>query len=241
MPILRFTSTFFLAILTITLAVGQEPVAAGSHQKAAVSAAGALTELRQALGTTATAVPAKGAAAFQQAAFSQLNPGVKQTAAGVHISLDDKRLLVLRNDRAEQEETGVSTYRYRGTDWRNQLIWVTRQLYEETKTLLISEATGKEVEIANEPQLNLTSTLLFAQQNECYMMFEDCYPGFQLWRINKGVLQLIKEARLKNYFVVSGGWIAPKTVRLEIARLQDVLADGKVPAPKRLYFDVTLK
>ncbi|WP_426491016.1 hypothetical protein [Hymenobacter sp. 102] len=169
-------------------------------------AARAFTEITQAVGATATVKPAKGgAAAYQQATFSRLNSKIKQTTTGVQIDLDDNRLLVLRNDRAEQAETGVPTYRYRGTDHRNQLVWITKNLYEETRQLLISQETGRITEIANEPQLNLTNTLVFNQQNDCYGMFDDCYPGFQLWRINKGTVKLIKEVRLKNYVVVSGG------------------------------------
>ncbi|RSK48956.1 hypothetical protein [Hymenobacter rigui] len=239
---IRFAFVFYLAVINAALTIGQTPVATGSHQKKVIPGAGALAELRQALGAAATVVPAKGrAASFQQATFSQLNSGIKQTTTGVQIDLDDKRLLVLRNDRTEQEETGVPTYRYRGTDRRNRFVWITKNLYEETKQLLISQKTGRITEIANEPQLNLTSALLFTQQNDCYGMFEDCYPGFQLWRIGKGTLKLIKEVRLKNYFVVSGGWVASKTVRLEMASLQDLMNGKKVADMKRQFFDVTLK
>jgi len=205
-------------------------------------AARAFTEITQAVGATATVKPAKGGvSSFQQAAFSQLNSGIKQTAAGVQISLDDKRLLVLRNDRAEQEETGVPTYRYRGTDHRNQLVWITKNLYEDTEQMMVSLTTGKQVKIANEPQLNLTSTLLFARQNACYEVYDDCLPGFQLWRIGKGALKLIKEVRLKHYAVVRGGWISAATVRLEIASTEDILSGKKVADMKRQFFDVTVR
>ena len=204
--------------------------------------AGALAELRQALGATATVASAKGrASSFQQAAFSQLNSGVKQTAVGVQVSLDDKQLLVLRNDRAEQEETGVPTYRYRGTDRRNHFVWITKNLYEDTEQIMVSLTTGKQVKIANEPQLNLTSTLLFARQNDCYEVYDDCLPGFQLWRIGKGTLKLIKEVRLKHYAVVRGDWISATTVRLEMASMENILSGKKVADMKRQFFDVTLR
>lgn len=235
----------FALLLSLALAT-YYPTSAIHAFKPVVSkqagSASALSELRQAVGSVAMVTSVKGkAVAFQQAVFSKINAGVKETAAGVQIELAGKRLLVLRNTSSKQDETEVTTYRYRGTDKRNQLVWVTKDLYEERKHFLISQVNGKQVEISNEPQLNLISTLVFAQQNECYQMFDDCYPGFQLWRINKGTLKLLKEVRLKHYAVVRGGWISTSTVRMEVASLQDMMNGKKVADMKRQFFDVTVR
>lgn len=239
---MMYAYLFTCLLVAILRCNGSESISFTATVAEQQQATRAFIEITQAVGATATVKPTKGgAAAYQQATFSQLNSGIKQTTTGVQIGLDDNRLLVLRNDRAEQEETGVPTYRYRGTDHRNQLVWITKNLYEGTEQLMVSLTTGKQVKIANEPQLNLTSTLLFAQQNDCYEVFDDCLPGFQLWRIGKGTLKLIKEVRLKHYAVVRGGWISASTVRVEIASMEDILSGKKVADMKRQFFDVTVR
>ncbi|AHJ96952.1 hypothetical protein Hsw_1357 [Hymenobacter swuensis DY53] len=95
--------------------------------------------------------------------------------------------------------------------------------------------------MANEPQINRSGTLLFAKQNDCFVVSEDCHPGFQLWRITKGTLKLLKDVQLQNCFVVSGGWISATTVRIETASLQDMMSGKRVADMKRQFFDVTVR
>lgn len=205
----------------------------------------ALAELRQAVGAAATVTPAKGGAvAFQQATFRKRPlPEVSFGSSGVTVVWPNKRRVVFHNvhPHTVDDESKVITHRYGGTEPLTGLLWITKDRYEHTEQLLTSQANEKVTEVANEPQINRSGTLLFAKQNDCFVVSEDCHPGFQLWRINKGTLKLVKEVRLQNYFVVNGGWVSATTVRLEVASLQEMMSGRTVATLKRQFFDVTIR
>ncbi|RSK43276.1 hypothetical protein [Hymenobacter perfusus] len=203
----------------------------------------ALAELWQAVGTVATVAPAKsGLVAFQQASFtSKLPSNVSIGNHGISIAWPNKQRVVFRDFNPPLDESKMVNHSYRGMNVLTGLVWITRQRYEDLEQLLTSQASGRVFEVANEPSINRSGTLLFAKQNECFVMTDECPPGFQLWRINKGALKLLKEVRLQNYFVVSGGWISATTVRVETASLQDMMNGKRTADMKRQLFDVTVR
>ncbi|RTQ46872.1 hypothetical protein EJV47_21105 [Hymenobacter gummosus] len=211
----------------------------------AVAAPGALAELQRAVGAVGTVTPAAAGAAGkgQEAAFSKSAAAATETKAGVRVQLSSGKAVQLQNIPARpNDETSFVTYHYRGFEPKTELVWVTKEAWESTKQLLLNRRSGRVTEVGNEPHLNGTGTLLFARQNDCFRVFEDCYPGFQLWRVQAGQLQLLKQVRLENYFVLDGHWLAPGKLSLELGSIEELMNQrGNDAKVRRLPFELTLK
>jgi hypothetical protein len=239
-----------LLLLSLSLVAWGLPVGVESSVPARRSesvllpvAEGALAELQRAIGSTATAKPATAAGGQpQEMVFGKTKGSVTETAAGVRVLLSSGKTVQLKNVRVKNDETSDVTYTYRGSEPKTGLVWVKKSPYECPTQLLVSRASGRVTDIGSEPHLNAAGTLLFARQNECFVIFDDYYhPGFQLWRVQTGQLQLLKQVRLTNYFVLDGRWLGPDKLRLELGSMEELMSKGNFKKVRRLPFELTVK
>lgn len=208
-----------------------------------MTAGSALAELQRAVGTVATVTAAAGAAGkSQEAAFSKNAAAAAETRAGVRVPLTSGKAAQLKNVSEQQVgESEAITYHYRAAEPKYGLVWVSKVPYECPTELLVSRASGQVTDIGNEPHLNSSGALLFARQNGCFMVFENYYPGFGLWRVQNGQLKLLKQVRLENYFVLAGRWVGPTKLRLELGLREELMEKGDEDKIRRQAFELTVK
>lgn len=234
-------------VLLLSLPLGAAALMGGREavrQPQPVVAAGSvLTELQRAVGSGATVAAASGTAGKrQELVFGKVPTAATETKAGVRVALSSGKPLQLKNVPArEDDEVSAVTYRYKGFEAKTGLVWMTKTGWEYEYQLLVNRQNGRVTKVANEPHLNTTATLLFARQNDCFAIFEDanCYPGFELWRLQAGQLQLLKKVRLNGYFVLDGRWLAPNKLRLELGSIEQLM-NGGVDKVRRLPFELTV-
>jgi hypothetical protein len=141
------------------------------------------------------------------------------------VPIKKEKSLTFKNYSSLRDETASVAYKYVGYEKKSKLYWIIKDEYEERKNLIIHENTGDMVELKNSPIIDLSGSYLFCNQSSSFMEFEDYDPGFQIWKILAKKLQLIREVRLKNFFVVKGGWDAQNDLCVAIAPLSSLNND----------------
>jgi hypothetical protein len=146
--------------------------------------------------------------------------------------LENGRKVILQNVLTPGDETSYTKYNYKGFEKHSRLHWFIKELYDEQKHVLI-DAIGDTTEVQNEPIVNQAGTLFLVRQNDCYLVFDDCVPGFQIWRVQNGRLSIAGNVMLENFVVVRCGWKTNSKFIVELAAI--ALDSSAMPIERRFY------
>jgi hypothetical protein len=223
---------------------GSPPPAAS---QTAALAGSALVELRRALGPGLAVTPASAASAkAAPLAFRRVDSAVTVSPTGLAVPRPGQPPLVFRHQGQSGDTTAGTQFHYQGFDAPSGLVWVSREdnIYTEeqvrrvpndgeepmksmllpfrTTHLLVSPASGQVVEIAGPPQPNVPRTMLLAAYRR---VGADGLPqpGFQLWRVGRGQVRLLRDVPLTYWYVARSRWLTPNRLWLEMGSMWDLV------------------
>jgi len=157
----------------------------------------------------------------------------------ISIFTDKNNTVTFRNSSADVDVTSAEKYSYKGYDSKTNFHWIVKERYEDAEDILVDQKNGKTTKVSNNPVGNSSGTMFFTKQNQCFLVFEDCSPGFQLWKVLNGELKLMQEVHLKNYFIVDGGWTSSGKLIVEVASIKEFMNTGKTSSAKK--YELILK
>lgn len=138
----------------------------------------------------------------------------------IKLPLDHRREKVFKDVIIPDDETSNEYYHYVGYYEKPKVYSLWKSRYEDGITFLVQKHNGKVTETWDDPQFNSSGHLIFCKQRSCFPVFQDCYKGYQIWKIMGGDLFKINEKIMENHMVFEAKW---KNDQELVIKLLDVM------------------
>jgi hypothetical protein len=147
--------------------------------------------------------------------FTVKNSQVNIYSDSFRIKLENKENISFKNITNKEDETSNVSFIYNGFDKTFGFHWISKVLYEVEKNILVNSKNGELFELWDKPIINKSRNFLVCKQNPCFLIYDDCVGGFQIWEKTNNDLKLFCQVDLKDHFVTNAIWKSDKILILE--------------------------